>query len=202
MDWNTQTIKTYDESAKELAEYFKGIGARVSDIELGLKLANASSDAKVVEIGCGDGRDAEEIVKRVAWYEGYDPSEGLLDIARQRLPDASFVKADALSYQYPENLDVVYAFASLLHVDQENLKIALVKIAAALRKDGIAFISLKERLAYEEEAKEDQYGRRMFYYYNPALIQELAGDSFVVAHEDHQTIGHTDWFTLALRKNT
>ncbi|HEX6258470.1 MAG TPA: class I SAM-dependent methyltransferase [Candidatus Saccharimonadales bacterium] len=200
MDWNTQTIKTYDESAKELAEYFKGIGARVSDIELGLKLANANSEAKVVEVGCGDGRDAEEIVKRVAWYEGYDPSEGLLDIARKRLPDASFVTADALTYQYPENLDVVYAFASLLHVNQGDMKVALTKIAAALRKDGIAFISLKERPTYEEEVKEDQYGKRMFYYYNARLIQELAGHAFIVAHEDHQTIGRTDWFTLALKK--
>ena len=168
---------------------------------MGLKLARNSKDVKAVEIGCGDGRDAAEIVKRVSWYEGYDPSEGLLAIARKRLPDTSFVKANALSYDYPENLDVVYAFASLLHVNKSDMRTALSKVAAALRKDGILYISLKERSSYEEESKEDQYGKRMFYYYNPEIIKELAGNMLTAVHEAHQTIGHTDWFTLALIKN-
>ncbi len=200
MDWNSQTINTYDKSATELAEFFKGIGARIEDIELGLQLAQVGSGARVVEIGCGDGRDAIEIAKRTSWYQGVDPSEGLLAIAREKLPGASFVAADALSYQYPQNLDVIYAFASLLHVNQTDLKTALTKIAGALRKGGVAYLSLKERPEYQEEIKKDQYGERMFYYYNPAIVKELAGDSFEAVYETHQTIGHTNWFTLALAK--
>lgn len=200
MDWNAQTIHTYDTSANELAEYFKGIGARVDDIERALKLAGVSDTAKVVEIGCGDGRDAEEIVRRVAWYEGFDPSQGLLELARNRQPDASFVQADALNYQYPEQLDVIYAFASLLHVSKDELKEVLVKTAAALRRDGVLYLSLKERPIYQEEVKEDQYGKRMFYYYNLGIVKELAGDAYEPVYEDRQVIGHTEWFTLALRK--
>ena len=86
MDWKIKNIQTYDSSAIALAEYFKGIGPRINDIELGLNLARASKKARVVEIGCGDGRDAIEIVKRSGWYEGFDPSEGLLDIARNTYP--------------------------------------------------------------------------------------------------------------------
>jgi ubiquinone/menaquinone biosynthesis C-methylase UbiE len=200
MDWNTQTIKTYDQSAKKLAEYFKDAGARVEDIKLGLKLAQAGANARVVEVGCGDGRDAEEIAKHVGWYEGFDPSEGLLEIARKRLPHSSFVKDDALSYQYPDNLDVIYAFASLLHVNKTNMKEALAKATAALKEGGILYISLKERPLYEEEVKEDQYGKRMFYYYNPQLIKDLAGDALTPVHEYHYTIGPTDWFNVALKK--
>lgn len=200
MDWTTQTIETYDKSAKELAEYFNGIGARVEDIERGLLLAKVGRAARVVEIGCGDGRDAEEIVKRTTWYEGFDPSEGLLEIARKRLPQSSFVKANALTYHYPDKLDVIYAFASLLHVNKIDMETALAKAAAALRKGGVLYVSLKERPAYQEEIKEDQYGKRMFYYYTPELLAEIAGDTFNAVHETHQTIGHTDWFTLALQK--
>ena len=137
MNWNSKTIETYDESAEALAGYFKGIGPRVYDIELALKLANMITSARAVEIGCGDGRDATEIIKRVEWYEGFDPSEGLLKIARQKLPQASFVRADALIYNYPSNLDVIYAFASLLHVNKGDLKTVFEKAAKALRKGGI-----------------------------------------------------------------
>ena len=200
MNWNERNIQTYDKSARELAEYFAGIGARTDDIELALKLAGANENARVVEMGCGDGRDAEEIVKRVAWYEGVDPSEGLLDIARERLSETSFVRADALSYDYPKDLDVVYAFASLLHVDKTDMVPALAKIADSLRTGGVAYLSLKERPEYTEETKSDKYGERMFYYYNPEVIKQLAGTAFEAVHEDHQIIGNTEWFTLALKK--
>lgn len=199
MNWDDKTIETYDASAKELAEYFRGIGSRIDDIELGLKLASAT-DARVMEIGCGDGRDAAEIVKRVAWYEGCDPSKGLLAIARHKLPEASFVEADALSYEYPSNLDVIYAFASLLHVNRNDMPAVFAKAATALRTGGVFYISLKERATYTEEVKKDQYGERMFYLYTAPLIKELAGDAFRTVHEDHHRHGNTDWFTIAFKK--
>jgi len=200
MSWQDKNIAVYDQSADRLAEYFAGIGARTDDIERALELAGNPTEARVIEMGCGDGRDAAEIVKRVEWYEGVDPSGGLLEIARKKVPEASFVQADALNYDYPSNLDVIYAFASLLHVDRDDMPTVLTKIGQSLRQGGIAFLSLKERSEYVEEIKSDEYGERMFYYYNPALIKELAGTAFKTVFEDHQRIGSTDWFTIALQK--
>lgn len=200
MDWNLKTIQTYDDSAPALADYFKGIGPRVDDIKLALRLAGKPKDARVIEIGCGDGRDAMEITKRVAWYEGFDPSKGLLKIAQSNLPRTSFVLADALSYHYPDNVDVIFAFASLLHINKEDLKLVLNKAAKSLRKDGIFYISLKERDEYTEEVKKDKYGERMFYLYTPTTVKDAAGKLFVAVQEDHKTLGDTRWFTIALKK--
>lgn len=200
MNWSERTLKTYNTSADKLAAYFEGIGPRIADIERGLELGGASKDSRVVEIGCGDGRDAVEIAKRAGWFEGVDPSCALLTIARNRLTNASFVEADAASYSYPQNLDVIFAFASLLHVSKQELPMVFTKGLAALKESGIYYISLKERPEYVEEPKIDQYGERMFYYYSPAIIQKLAGDGFQKVYESHQTIGHTNWFTLALQR--
>lgn len=149
------TIETYDRSARALADYFKGIGPRVADIRRGLELACAADEARVVEIGCGDGRDAAEIIPRVRWYEGFDPSQGLLAIAKEKLPEASFMLADAFSYTYPNNLDVVFSFASLLHSPKEEVSLVCKKVAASLRIGGIFYISLKESASYQIEEKED-----------------------------------------------
>ncbi len=189
MNWHAKTILTYDTSAKALAEDFKGIGPRNDDIELALKLANAAGDARAVEIGCGDGRDAVGIIKRTAWYEGFDPSEGFLKLARHKLPQTSFVRADALSYDYPDNLDVVYAFASLLHVNRTDLGLVFERVLNALRKGGVFYISLKERAIYAEELQKDRHGERMSYYYNIAQIKQLAGIGFSVVYEAHRKIG-------------
>lgn len=201
MDYKALTIKTYDKSAKELAEYFRSVGPRVDEIERALSLAGTPTGARVIEIGCGDGRDAAEIIKRVEWYQGFDPSEGFLKIARNKVPNGSFIRADVLSYKYPKKLDVVYAFASLLHVNRDDFAIVCQKVKEALRKGGIFFISLKERYKYEEEIKKDQYGERMFYYYNVELVKQLAGNSFALIYKNHYVLGHTNWFRLALKRN-
>ena len=167
-----------------------------------MELVRAGGDAKVVEIGCGDGRDAEEIVKRVGWYEGFDPSLGLLQLARERLPSASFVEADALSYDYPKGVDIVFAFASLLHVNKANVAKVSQKVRESLRPDGIFYLSLKERADYEEELVADQLGERMFYYYNPEIIRGLAGASFKAIYEEHYKIDDTPWFSMAMRKES
>jgi len=200
MEWKQQNVKVYDDSAKALAQYFKGVGSRIADIELGLKLAKVGDNARVVEIGCGSGRDALEIVKRVGWYEGFDPSKELLKIAQKELPDTSFVLTDALTYNYPNDIDTIYAFASLLHVNKPDMKKVFKKVSESLRLGGIFYMSLKERNQYTEEIKKDRYGERMFYYYNISLISEIAGDSFTTVNKAHQRIGKTNWFTIALRK--
>jgi SAM-dependent methyltransferase len=200
MSFDRETVHTYNRSAKEMADKFAGIGSRVADVELGIELAGSPEAARVVEIGCGDGRDAVEIVQRAGWYEGVDPSSGLLELARQRNLNGSFVEADALSYDYPKNLDIVFAFASLLHVSRADLRQVFNKIHEGLRDGGIAYVSLKERPEYVEEMQHDDLGSRKFYYYTVPIVVEAAGAGFSAVYEDHQHIGSTDWFTLALQK--
>jgi len=201
-DIRQQTVDTYNKSARELAEYFRGIGSRTKDIDLAIELAGNPDDPRIVEIGCGDGRDAKEIIKRTSSYTGFDISSELIKIARKHVPEAQFEVADAISYDYPSRLDVVYAFASLLHLDKEEVRRVLQKVHTALRQGGVFFISLKLATEYTEKVKEDRFGTRLFYFYNPDIIKELAGDKYEVAKTDggFVTIGNTQWFEIALRK--
>lgn len=203
MNWHDANLKVYDNNAEGLATYYRGFGPRSEDIQRGISLSKKGADSVVVEIGCGDGRDATEITKRVKSYIGVDPSEGLLSVARNDLPEASFVLADALSYDYPQNIDIIFAFASLLHVNKDDLSLVFKKIHTSLNPEGILYIALKESSAYKEEIKSDAYGQRMFYYYNPEIIREMAGDGFEVVYEDHQVAaGDTRWFTMGMRKKS
>lgn len=201
-DWRQETINTYNRSAKELAEHFRGIGSRVRDIDLAIKLSNKLDNPFVVEIGCGDGRDAKEILKQTNNYIGFDISEELIKLAIKKVPKAHFEVADALNYKYPRNIDVVFAFASLLHLNKKEINNVLKKVHAALRPGGIFFISLKLRAEYTEELKEDKYGKRMFYHYNPEIITDLAGAWYEVVrtHKSFVAGSTSKWFEIALRK--
>ena len=45
----------------------------------------------VLEIGCGDGRDAKRIVRFTKNYLGFDISSGMVELAEKRVPQARFL---------------------------------------------------------------------------------------------------------------
>jgi SAM-dependent methyltransferase len=124
----------------------------------------------------------------------------MLELARKNVSGATFVKADALSYEYPKGLGVVFAMSSLLHANKDDFKKALAKIHAALKPGGILFIDQKGGDEYKEHMKEDEFGSRMFYNYNAKLAKELAGDGFEALYEREYVLDDKLWFVVALKK--
>lgn len=200
MQQRQQTVDTYNKSAAALAEYFRGIGPRVKYIDLAFRLAGNPDNAKVLEIGCGDGRDAKAIFERTTNYTGFDISERLIALAQSNVPGAHFEVADAATYQMPHKLDVIFAFASLLHLSKEEVADVLMRAHNALRLGGIFYISVKYRATYESEVITDQYGQRLFYFYSPELIAQLAGPGYEVVASSREAHGKTEWVETALRK--
>jgi SAM-dependent methyltransferase len=199
-DLRQVTVDTYNRAAADFVDYFAGIGSRVEDINRAFELAGNPERPNVLEIGCGDGRDAKEICRRTPNYLGVDISEEFIKLAQENVPEGRFEVADMASFSYPENLDIVFAFASLLHLNKSEVKTVFRGVAKVLRQNGIFYISSKYRPEYAEELQEDRFGRRLFYYYNTEIMAELAGPEYEVAKTWREVHGHTDWFELALRR--
>jgi SAM-dependent methyltransferase len=190
MHTDQRTIDTYDKSAQQIAAHFNKYkdGAALKEIGAAFALAPQPVE-RVVEIGCGAGKEAAELIKRTKHYEGFDPAGKLLDIARAANPAGSFVQADALSYHYPADTTIVFAFASLLHLNKDDFATACRAIAQALTPGGVLCMTLKEADTYGELLQEDDFGSRLFYLYTPELVKQLIGPEFSVANEWHTTAG-------------
>lgn len=199
---NNETLDTYNRSAKELAKYFKGIGPRVKYVERALELAGKTDgSADALELGCGDGRDAVEIIKHCRTYTGIDYSTGLISLAKELLPSADFRVVDMQDFDFPyRKYDVVYAFASILHIDKASLRNLLKSVARSLKVGGIFYISTKYADRYKKEWKEDEHGRRLFYFYSPKAIANLSKKDFDVVFEEAEIIKGKPWTEMALRK--
>jgi len=199
-DHKRQTIETYERAAREMARKFEGIGARVDDVERIFGLIGKDHPF-VLEIGCGHGREAAEFLRRTDRYVGVDVSGEFIRMAMEAFPEATFEVADIETYGFPEGLDAVVAFASLLHSDRERVVDILARAHAALVPGGIFYLSLKEG-AYPEEGftRTDEFGTRTYYFHTPDLIRELAGPGYETVYENRQSLRGQDWFTLALRK--
>lgn len=67
MNKKQQIIDVYNATAEEMTRKFAGIGSRVEDILQAFSYIQKDVP-KVVEIGCGNGRDAREILKYTPDY--------------------------------------------------------------------------------------------------------------------------------------
>lgn len=120
--------------------------------------------ARILELGCGSGRDAEAMIK--AGFD-VDPTDGTPEIAREAEARLSrkvrVLRFDELAAR--EEYDAVWAAASLIHVPRSALPHILGLIHKALKPGGFHFASYK---AGGLEGRDD-HGR----YYNHLDRAEL-----------------------------
>lgn len=111
-----------------------------------LRLLDAQPGERIIDIGCGQGVLAPAIVRKGAQYVGVDASPRLLQIARQRHPDAGrFILGDAAKLQAIPDLrtDRFDAAVFLLSLqDMDPLEPVLASAAAALKPGGRAVLLL------------------------------------------------------------
>ena len=99
--------------------------------------------ARILDLGCGSGRDTVAFREEGFLVVPVDGSEGMCRAAETVIGEAvrllSFEDLD-----YEDEFDGVWACASLLHLGYTELRDVLVLIRRALRDDGILFASFKK----------------------------------------------------------
>lgn len=193
-----ETIATYEKSAEALAEKFDAIGPRIDDIDYVFRMCNKQNPV-VLEIGCGNGRDAKAILTHTNNYTGIDISKNLLQLAQENVPQAIFQLADVENYKFPTHLDIVFAFASFIHSDKANLASIMRKLFNSLNEDGLVFISLKYSPVYEEVTKTDKFGTRTYYHYSQQETETLTG-GLTPIHTSIKELAGQIWIDVLYQK--
>lgn len=202
MTTNGETKATYDKAAQAYAEKYEKMGARKVDVNRAMELWQAETRVgtapQIVEIGPGNGREAEYILTLTDQYTGVDFSQEMIALAREKVPTATFVHANIVNYSFPENTDIILAFASLLHVSKEELEGIVAKAHIALSENGIIYLSLKRADVYYDQIQYDEFGGRHFFYYTKEDVLGVADGFEEVWYEEQDR--DEPWLTLVLRK--
>lgn len=140
--WYNANARTYAKSVANMAS-FDLLAAFVNLVVPG---------GKILDAGCGSGRDAGLLQSSGFNVIGVDISTGLLAVARENYPEIEFTQGTLLNLPFENScFDGVWAHASLVHLETtEDVKIALAEFYRVLKPNSILHIYVKQQLGTEK----------------------------------------------------
>ncbi|EKE27890.1 MAG: methyltransferase [uncultured bacterium (gcode 4)] len=196
---NTPEQSIYDKYSLEFSQKFNKVWVRTDKIKQAFSYFTEIENLRVLEVWCGNWKDAKEILRYSSHYIGLDYSEGMLKLAREYLPEAEFILEDIEEYETQEKFDIIFSFASLVHLPKDNMKKILSKIYWMLNGWWILMLLLRYGPEYTEEIISDEFGERFFTLYNWEVIKSII-DWYDVDYEEVSEVNKRKWFMMILKK--
>lgn len=176
------TRRTYDQIA---SDYSSTINELVSDSWIGKFEQNLLDDflsffksvvPRILDIGCGNGKDTAYLMQKGANVIGVDYSKGMLEEARNHVAKGVFIQMDMRNLQSPnEVFDGVWANGCIYHVPKNSLTTVLKEILRVLNPSGVLSFNFKlgigEKL--EDAPRSFQRGPRFYAYYKKSEMKKF-----------------------------
>ena len=198
------TVNHYTDAAAERVAGYEAVD--VSGMQE-LMLRHFAPGARLLEIGCGSGRDAAFLVSRGRDVTATDASAGMIAAAGQAHPELAG-RLVAAPFPLPakhelrqETFDGVYAVAVIMHVPNEELFEFAFQIKSLLRPGGTVLLSFSTGRPGLSDDR-DQAGR--LFLERPAgeiqLLFERLGFRLLEQRRNADAMGRqVQWHTLVLR---
>ena len=136
---NDVTLEYYEENSQPFVESTLSVNMSGFYSEF---LSHVQPGGHILDLGCGSGRDSREFIKRGFRVTAVDGSPTLCQLAEQVIGQPVLhLQFQDLSYQ--EEFDGIWACASLLHLPLQQIPDILKKIVAALKPNGVLYLSFK-----------------------------------------------------------
>jgi len=138
----TDTLNYYETDSKNLS--FRYENADVIEVQK-LLLQTFEKNSKLIEIGCGSGRDASFMTKHNFDVTAIDGSKNMIEEAKKIHPELSerlFHKTLPNDLKFDKKFDGIYSIATLMHLSENDLKNTLSKIYNLLNQNGKFLMSI------------------------------------------------------------
>ncbi|MBZ0057805.1 MULTISPECIES: bifunctional 2-polyprenyl-6-hydroxyphenol methylase/3-demethylubiquinol 3-O-methyltransferase UbiG [unclassified Leclercia] len=156
--------------------------------------------ARVLDAGCGSGRDAKAFLAMGYQVEAFDASSAMVELAREHtgLPVQLMTFADV---DWKEEFHGIWCCASLLHVPAVELTGVMRRLADALKPGGVWYVSFKygdgeRELDGRRFTDMDELGLSI-------LVQDIVGIEVVKLWitQDKRPQRNEVWLNVILSKN-
>lgn len=194
---NNTTIEYFNEKAEKCFLDAFTITERTNQDHF---LSFLKPGARILDFGCGSGRDTAYFREKGFDVTPADGSEGMCRFASEYLKTpVRLLEFNELDEE--EAYDGIYASASIMHLEYEKLVEVFPKMIRALKDNGIIYVSFK----YGEE--DGFLGKRYYCYMNEERFGKMIGQFEALAIEEQGIFGNEHpgqmdfrWLWAILRK--
>lgn len=143
MDDNSKkTIESYDKTVDDYIALVDPLQPKNYSDKF---LTFLKNEDKILDLGCGPGRDAKVFVEAGMQVVGVDLSEKMIEAAKKRVPKADFRVMNILNLDFTDDyFEGIWASAIFIHIPKSDIGKALKESYRVLKQDGIIYISLKK----------------------------------------------------------
>ena len=203
---DSATLLYYSRHAHEVAQRYEAIQSPLASSFARI----FPPGGRILDIGCGSGRDLAELRRQGYEPFGVDATPELVELAQQAHPElAGKVQHGALpdlGMPFDGEFDGVLCSAVLMHIDTADLLNAALAIKACLKVNGRLLISIPRHRADADDQERDAHGR-LFKTYPPGylrLIFERLGFSLIDQWENEDAMNRQglEWVTIDFRHDT
>lgn len=191
------TLDYYNKNAESFYTSTKDVDFHITQDKF---LSYLCRQAKILDFGCGSGRDTKYFLDKGYNVESWDGSIELCRLASEytgvQVQNKMFSELEAVSVY-----DGIWACSSILHLPLDELKTVLQKMNRALKKNGVIYTSFK----YSEFSgwRNGRYFTDMTEHTFDILLCDVKGLERVeqwITGDVRPNRGDEKWLNLLLRK--
>lgn len=195
-----KTVAYYDERARSYAEDTQNVDMRPI---YRVFLENIPSGGRILDAGCGAGRDVREFLKRGYEVDAFDASQELCRIG-SRETGIQIKHATFQEFSSEPVYDGIWACASLLHVPQSEMHDVLDRLLHALKPAGALYASFKHGRR-EERVSDGRFFIDMDEERLQKLFQPFSNvriDEIWITQGEGNRAGHGEWINITATKRS
>lgn len=161
-------------------------------------LSYLEPEAYILDLGCGVGRDSRYFKEKNYKVKAIDGSKEMCKIASKILKEP-VEQINFLDINYVNQFDGIFACASLLHLNNEDLINCLNKLTLALKINGIIYVSFK--FGEGERIKDNRYYNDMTEDKFKEICSGITNIEILKIWKSPQYDNHVFFINFIIRKN-
>ena len=194
------TIETFNKFAEQYSNF---TFLNLLQYELNRFIALVPKNAKILDVGCGSGRDVHYFLDYKLQPIGIDASLELIKECKKRVPLGNFLQMNMLNLNFqPFEFDGLWALDAISYINKNSIPLILQNFNKILKQKGILYISVRqgegEKLIAHEKLNKKEI---LIDFYSQLEIEDLIKQAnFEILNSYLEEGEHFTWINIFAKK--